>query len=41
MLRLFGMPPFYAKLSADGGYQGAQFRKGLATTLSDLAIEIV
>jgi hypothetical protein len=35
------MHPFVAKRSADGGYQGAQFRKGLATILGDLAIEIV
>jgi hypothetical protein len=29
------MHPFLAKLSADGGYQGVQFRKGLATILPD------
>jgi transposase len=35
---LFGMHRFLAKLFADGGYRGAQFRKGL--TNMDLAIEI-
>jgi len=35
------MHPLLAKLSADRRYQGAQFRKGLATILGDLTIEIV
>jgi putative transposase len=38
---LSGMHPLLAKLFADGGYQGAQFRKALANILPDLAIEIV
>jgi hypothetical protein len=32
--------PTLAKLFADGGHQGARFRKGLANFLPDLAIEL-
>jgi transposase len=38
---LFGMHPFLKKLFADGGYQGAKFRNGLATVLPGLDIEII
>jgi transposase len=38
---LFGLYPFLAKLFADGGYQGPQFRKALARVLPRLSVEIV
>jgi len=38
---LFGLYPFLAKLFADGGYQGPQFRKELARVLPWLSVEIV
>jgi transposase len=38
---LFGMYPFLKKLFADGGYQGPEFRKGLAKTLPYLEPEFV
>jgi transposase len=38
---LFGMYPFLKKLFADGGYQGPEFRKGLAKILPHLETEIV
>ena len=38
---LFGLYPFLAKLFADGGYQGPQFRKQLARVLPRLSVEIV
>ena len=38
---LFGLYPFLAKLFADGGYQGPQFRKALAKVMPQLAVEIV
>jgi len=41
MSTLLGTYPFLEKLFADGGYQGAKFRNGLADVLPDLKIEIV
>ena len=41
MSRLFGLFPFLSKLFADGGYQGPQFRRGLAKLLPQLSVEIV
>ena len=38
---LFGMYPFLKKLFADGGYQGPEFQKALATILPKLKTEIV
>jgi transposase len=38
---LFGLYPFLKKLFADGGYQGPQFRKGLAKALPRVSVEIV
>ena len=38
---LFGMYPFLLKLFADGGYQGPQFKVGVAKVLPHLSIEIV
>lgn len=38
---LFGRFPFLAKLFADGGYQGPQFRDGVKEILPRLRIEIV
>ena len=38
---LFGMDPLLEKLFADGGYQGAKFRSGVANILPGLEIEIV
>jgi hypothetical protein len=32
---------FVTKLSADGGYQGPQFRKALAKVMPQLSVEIV
>jgi transposase len=41
MSAMFGMYPFLIKLFADGGYQGAQFQKGLNEVLGQINIEIV
>ena len=41
MATLFGLYPFLKKLFADGGYQGAKFRQGLAKVLPHLGVEIV
>lgn len=38
---LFGLYPFLRKLYADGGYQGPQFRNGVAALLSEVDVEIV
>ena len=38
---LFGRFPFLAKLFADGGYQGPQFRDAVAAILPQLKVEIV
>ena len=38
---LFDLYPFLMKLFADGGYQGRQFRAGVAAALPRLAVEIV
>lgn len=38
---LFGLYPFLLKLYADGGYQGPEFRKALATILTQIDVEIV
>jgi transposase len=38
---MFGLYPFLSKLFADAGYQGPQFRRGLAEVLPHLTIEIV
>jgi transposase len=38
---LFGLYPFLLKLYADGGYQGPEFRKALATILAQIDVEIV
>ena len=38
---LFGLYPFLLKLYADGGYQGPEFRKALATILARIDVEIV
>ena len=38
---LFGRFPFLAKLFADGGYQGPQFRDAVAAILPQLRVEIV
>jgi transposase len=38
---LFGLYPFLKRLFADGGYQGAKFRQGLAHVLPQLTVEIV
>src|SRR5476649_71183 len=38
---LFGIYPFLKKLFADGGYQGPEFKKALATILPQLETEIV
>jgi transposase len=38
---MFGLYPFLLKLFADAGYQGPQFRRGLAEILPQLTIEIV
>lgn len=41
MATLFGLYPFLLKLYADGGYQGAAFRKGLKKALTKVNVEIV
>ena len=38
---LFGTYPFLKNLFADGGYQGAEFRKALAKILPHLETEVV
>ena len=38
---MFGLYPFIAKLFADGGYQGQQFRQALAKVLPQLSVDIV
>jgi transposase len=38
---LFGMYPFLEKLFADGGYQGPQFKMGLARVRKSLKVDIV
>ncbi|OIQ63235.1 transposase DDE domain protein [mine drainage metagenome] len=38
---MFGLYPFLTKVFADGGYQGAKFRKALKKVLPDLSVEIV
>ena len=38
---LFGLYPFLLKLYADGGYQGPEFRKALATILAQIDVEII
>ncbi|ESY65905.1 hypothetical protein X742_20385 [Mesorhizobium sp. LNHC232B00] len=39
MAKLFGLYPFL--LNADGGYQGAQFQKGLKKVVAQVNVEIV
>ena len=41
MRTLFGLYPFLIKLYADGGYQGAQFRRGLKRVCRRINVEIV
>jgi putative transposase len=41
MSTLFGLFPFLKKLIADAGYQGPQFKNGVAKVLPRLEIEIV
>ena len=41
MATLFGAFPFLLKLYADGGYQGPEFRKGVAKALAHVNVEIV
>ena len=41
MATLFGAFPFLLKLYADGGYQGPEFRKGVANALDRVNVEIV
>jgi transposase len=41
MSPLFGLFPFLLTLYADGGYQGAQFQKGLRRVCQSLNVEIV
>jgi hypothetical protein len=36
---LFGLYPFLLKLYADGGYQGPEFRKALATILAQIDVD--
>ena len=38
---MFGLFPFVAKLFADGGYQGPQFRQALAKVVPQLSVDIV
>jgi putative transposase len=38
---MFGLYPFLTKVFADGGYQGAKFRKALKKMLPELSVEIV
>ena len=41
MTGLFGLFPFLMKLYADGGYQGAQFQRGLKRSMAKVDVEIV
>jgi len=41
MATMFGLYPFLTKLFADGGYQGPQFRDGLASVTPCIEVEIV
>ena len=41
MATMFGLHPFLQKLFGDGGYQGPQFRNGVAGALSSIDVEIV
>jgi transposase len=41
MRTLFGLYPFLIKLYADGGYQGAQFRRALKRVCRRINVEIV
>jgi transposase len=41
MATLFGMFPFLLKLYADGGYQGSEFQRALAKSLTQVNLEIV
>ena len=41
MASLFGLYPFLAKLYADGGYQGPQFRAAIKSILASMNVEIV
>jgi transposase len=41
MATMFGLHPFLTKLFADGGYQGPQFRDGLASAAPCIEVEIV
>ena len=41
MAALFGRYPFLLKLYADGGCQGAEFRKGLKKAIAQVNVEIV
>ena len=41
MSTMFGLFPFLIKLYADGGYQGAQFEKGLKRVCRHINVEIV
>lgn len=38
---LFSRYPFLRKLFADGGYQGPEFKKGVAKLLTEVDVEIV
>ena len=41
MTGLFGLFPLLMKLYADGGYQGAQFQRGLKRSMAKVDVEIV
>jgi transposase len=41
MATLFGLYPALLKLYADGGYQGAEFQKGLKAAIPRVNVEIV
>ena len=41
MATLFGLYPFLLKLYADGGYQGPEFRRAIASILKNVNVEIV
>ncbi|CAN2536578.1 IS5+family+transposase+ISMdi21 [Methylocapsa aurea] len=41
MATLFGAFPFLLKLYADGGYQGAEFRRAVDNVIADVNVEIV
>jgi transposase len=41
MATLFGLFPFLLKLYADGGYQGPEFRKAVASIIAQIDVEIV